>query len=103
MSRARYLLVVAGLAVLLVLAAFGPGTEGTVVAKTGQGADDYACQAGGAVAAPVAVPTWGVCSAGRCWQLVVRSSDGDTSEPCVSRDEYDRTPLGAFWHGRTDR
>jgi hypothetical protein len=25
------------------------------------------------------------------------------SKPCVSREEYDDTPVGAFWHGRTDR
>jgi hypothetical protein len=77
-------------------------TEGTVVAKTDQGVYDYSCQAGGTMTGPVAAPAWGSCSAPRCWLLVVRDSAGDTSEPCVSRDEYDRTRLGEFWHGRTD-
>jgi hypothetical protein len=49
------------------------------------------------------VPVWGACSAPKCWWLVVRDSDGSTYMPCVSREEYDRTRLGAFWHGRTDR
>ena len=35
-------------------------------------------------------------------ETVVRDREGTTSEPCVSREEYDRTHLGAFWHGRTD-
>ena len=33
----------------------------------------------------------------------VRDIDGTTFEPCVSREEYDRMQLGAYWHGRTDR
>ena len=44
----------------------------------------------------------GACSVPECWRLVVRDSAGDPFEPCASRAEYDRTPLGAFWHGRTD-
>jgi hypothetical protein len=79
------------------------GGEGTVVAKPDQGVYDYSCQAGGTVSGPVAVPDWGSCSDPECWQLVVRDNDGNTSEPCVTREEYDRTPLGAFWHGRTDQ
>jgi hypothetical protein len=85
------------------LVACGGSSEGTVVAKSDQGVYDYSCQAGGTVSGPVAVPDWGACSDPQCWQLVVRDNDGNTSEPCVSREEYDRTPLGAFWHGRTDR
>ena len=52
---------------------------------------------------PVAVPVWGTCSVPECWRLVVRDSNGNTSEPCVSRQEYERTAVGAFWHGPTDR
>jgi hypothetical protein len=62
----------------------------------------YRCQAGGTVTGPVAAPAWGACSVPRCWRLVVRDSDGNTSEPCVSREEYDHTRPGEFWHGRTD-
>jgi hypothetical protein len=86
-----------------VLAAYGGSSEGTVVAKTGQGVYDYACQTGATVTGPVAVPVWGVCSVPKCWRLVVRNIDGTTFEPCVSREEYDRMQLGAYWHGRTDR
>ena len=105
MSRARRLLeaLVTAVAVAFALAACGGSTEGTVVAKTDQGAYGYACQVGGTVTGPVAVPVWGTCSVPECWRLVVRASDGNTSEPCVSREEYDRTRLGAFWHGPTDR
>ena len=85
------------------LAACGAGGEGTVVEKAGPVAYDHACQAGGTVSSPVAVPVWGSCSVPECWRLVVRDSAGATTEACVSRDEYDRTPMGAFWHGRTDR
>ena len=87
----------------VVLAACGAGGEGTVVDKAGPAAYDHACQAGGTVVSPVAVPVWGSCSVPECWRLVVRDSNGVTSEACVSRQEYDRTTLGAFWHGRTDR
>jgi hypothetical protein len=90
-------------AAMFTLVAFSGGTEGTVVAKSDQGSYDYPCQAGGTVTGPVAVPAWGACSVPECWRLVVRDSDGNTSEPCVSREEYDRTHLGAFWRGRTDR
>jgi hypothetical protein len=38
-----------------------------------------------------------------CWRLVVRDSDGKRAEPCVSREEYDRTGLVMFWHERIDR
>jgi hypothetical protein len=105
-SRARHLLgaLVTGAAAVVALDACGASSEGTVVAKTDQGAHDYGCQAGGTVTGPVAVPVWGAaCSAPKCWRLVVRDSEGNTSEPCVSREEYDRAPEGAFWHGRTDR
>jgi hypothetical protein len=90
-------------AAVFALVACGGSSEGTVIAKADQGAYDYACQAGGTVTGPVAVPAWGACSVPECWRLVVRDSDGNTSEPCVSREEYDRIPLGAFWHERTDR
>jgi hypothetical protein len=103
-SRARGLLValVAAAAAVSTIAACGGGSEGTVVAKT-QNADDYACHAGGAMAAPVAVPVLRACADPTCWQVVVRDSDGTVSKLCVSREEYDHTPVGAFWHGRTDR
>jgi hypothetical protein len=94
---------VTGAVGVLVLIACGTSSEGTVVAKADQGVYDYACQAGGTVTGPVAVPSWGTCSVPKCWRLVVRDNDGNTSKPCVSREEYDRTQLGAFWHGRTDR
>ncbi|HWH99571.1 MAG TPA: hypothetical protein VNT27_04515 [Propionibacteriaceae bacterium] len=89
----------AGIAVV----AYGGGSEGTVVAKATEGVYDYACQAGGTVTGPVAVPVWGACSVPKCWRLVVRNNDGNTSEPCVSRKDYDRTHVGTYWHGRTDR
>jgi hypothetical protein len=92
---------IATVAAAVALVACG-GTEGTVVAKTDQAVYDYACRAGGTMTGPVAVPAWGACSVPRCWRLVVQDGAGDVSEPCVSREEYDRTPLGAFWHGRTD-
>ena len=104
MSRARGLLgalVVAAAAVSTIAACSG-GSEGTVVAKN-QNADDSACHVGDAVAAPAAVPVLRACADPTCWQLVVRDSYGTVSKPCVSREEYDHTPVGAFWHGRTDR
>ena len=87
---------------VLAAVAHGSSSEGTVVAKADRGVYGHACRAGGTVAGPVAVPVWGACAAPECWRLVVRDSDGETAEPCVSREEYDRTQLGAFWHGRTD-
>jgi len=86
-----------------VLATYSGSSEGTVVAKTDQAFYDYACQTGATVTGPVAVPVWGVCPVPKCWRLVVRNIDGTTFEPCVSREEYARTYLGAYWHGRTDR
>ena len=107
MSRPYQLLGVFAAASAAALAAVaygsGSGNEGTVVAKADRGVYDHACQAGGTVTGPVAVPGWGACSAAECWRLVVRDSDGDTFEPCVSREEYDRTQPGTFWHERTDR
>jgi hypothetical protein len=102
-SRARGLLgaLVAAVAVSSIAACSG-GSEGTVVAKI-ENADDYACHAGRAVAAPAAVPVLRSCTDPGCLQLIVRDSDGTVSKPCVSREEYDQTPIGAFWHGRTDR
>ena len=47
-------------------------------------------------------PASEVCAVPECWRLVVRSSDGDTFEACVSHEEYDRSRPGEFWHGRTD-
>jgi hypothetical protein len=104
-SRARRLLgvLVTGAVAVLALVACGGSSEGTVVAKTDHGAYDYGCQMGGTVTGPVAVPAWGACSVPECWRLVVRDSDGNMFEPCVSREEYDRTRPGEFWHGRTDR
>ena len=94
---------VTGAVAVLALIVSGTSSAGTVVAKADQGVYDYACQAGGTVTGPVAVPMWATCSVPKCWRLVVRDNDGDTSKPCVSREEYDRTQLGAFWRGRTDR
>ena len=105
MIRTRPLLgalVTAAVAVFM-LAAYGGSSEGTVVAKTDKGVYDYACQTGATVTGPVAVPVWGVCSVPKCWRLVVRNIDGTTFEPCVSREEYDRMQLVAYWHGRTDQ
>jgi hypothetical protein len=93
----------AGAAAACALVGGSEGSEGTVVAKADQGVYDYACQAGGTLSGPVAVPVWGTCSVPECWRLVVRDSDGATSKPCVSREDYDRATVGAFWHERTDR
>jgi hypothetical protein len=103
--RTRSLLgtLVTAAAAAFMLAAYGGGSEGTVVAKTDRGVYDYACQTSATVTGPVAVPVWGVCSVPKCWRLVVRNIDGTTFEPCVSRKEYDRMQLGAYWRGRTDR
>ena len=104
MSRARGLLgaLVAAAATVSTIAACSGGSEGTVVAKN-QNADGYACRAGRAVASPASVPVLRACTDPTCWQLVVRDSDGTVSRACVSREEYDHTPVGVFWHGRTDR
>jgi hypothetical protein len=91
-----------GTAAVFALIACGGGSEGTVVAKADQGVYSYACQAGGTLTSPVAVPIWGTCSTPECWRLIISDGDGNTSQPCVSREEYDRARLGAFWHGRTD-
>jgi len=103
-SRARRQLgaLVSGTAAVFALVACGGSSEGTVVAKPDRGTYDHGCQAGGTMTGPVAVPAWGACSVPQCWQLVVRGRDGTTSRPCVSREDYDRTTVGAFWHGRTD-
>jgi hypothetical protein len=87
---------------VIALVACGGGSEGTVVAKAHQGTYDRACQASGIVTAPVTVPVSEVCSVPECWRLVIRDSDGNTFEACVSREDYDRSRLGAFWHERTD-
>jgi len=102
--RARGLLgaLVAAAVAVSTLAACSGGSEGTVVAKN-QNSDGYACHAGGAVSAPAAVPFLRACADPSCWQLVVRDSGGTVSRACVSREEYDQTLVGAFWHGRTDR
>lgn len=86
---------VTGAVGVLVLISCGTSSEGTVVAKGDQGVYDYACQAGGTVTGPVGVPMWETCSVPECWRLVVRDNVGNTSQPCVSREEYDRTQLGA--------
>ena len=103
MSRARGPLsaLVAAAAAVSTIAACSSSNEGTVVSKN-QNADDYACHAGGAVSAPAAVPVLRACTEPTCGQLVVRDSNGTVSRLCVSRNEYDHTPVGAFWHGRTD-
>jgi hypothetical protein len=103
-NRARGLLgaLVAAAAAVCTIAGCSSGGEGTVVAKT-QNTDDYACHAGGAISAPAAVPVLRACADPTCWQVVVRDSEGTVSKLCVSREEYDHTPVGAFWHGRTDR
>jgi hypothetical protein len=102
-SRARRLgALLCGAAALSALVACGGTSEGTVVAKADRGVYDYGCQAGGTVTSPVGTPAWGSCAAPKCWRLVVQDNDGNTSQPCVSRAEFDRTQLGAFWHGRTD-
>ena len=105
MIRTRPLLgaLVTAAVAAFVLAAYGGSSEGTVVAKADQGIHDYACQTGATVTGPVAVPAWGMCSVPKSWRLVVRNIDGTTFDPCVSREEYDRMQLGAYWHGRTDR
>jgi hypothetical protein len=104
LSQAQYLLgalVTVATAAALPLVDWG-ASEGTVVAKNDSGVYDYGCQAGSTVAGPVAVPVWGACSAPTCWRLLVRDTDGNTWQPCVNREEYDRTPVGSFWHRRTD-
>ena len=103
MSRVGRLLgvLVTGAAAACTLVACS-GSEGTVVDKAQPEVYDYACQAGGTMTGPVAVPAWGACSVPECWRLVVRDRNGDTFAACVSRADFDRTPLGAFWHGRTD-
>jgi hypothetical protein len=104
MNGARGLLgaLLTGAAALSALIACGPGEEGTVVAKVNQGVYAHACRVGGTLTGPVAVPMWGTCSAPECWRLVVRNGDGDTFQPCVSREEYDRAQVGMFWRERTD-
>ena len=104
MRRARGLLgaLVATAVAVSTVAACSGGSEGTVAAKN-QNSDGYACHAGAAVSAPAAVPFLRACADPSCWQLVVRDSDGTVSRACVSREEYDQTLVGAFWHGRTDR
>jgi hypothetical protein len=93
---------VSGAAAVIALVACGDGSAGTVVAKAHEGAHDRACQASGIVTAPLSVPVSEVCSVPECWRLVIRAGDGDTFDACVSREEYDRSRLGAFWHERTD-
>ena len=104
MSRAGRLLgvVVICAAAVCALVVFGTRSEGTVVGKAAPGADNSLCRSGSNLTGPLAASTWAACSVPACWRLVVRGRDGDTSEPCVSREEYDRTQPGAFLHGRTD-
>jgi hypothetical protein len=93
---------VSGATGLIALVACGGGSEGTVVAKAHEGTYDRACQASGIITAPVTVPVSQVCSVPGCWRLVIRDSNGNTFEACVSSEEYDRSRLGGFWHERTD-
>ena len=104
MSRVRRTLglLITGTVAALTLAMCGT-SEGTVVGKANQGTYDYGCQAGGTMTGPVAVPAWGACSVPECWRLVVRDNHGNTSEPYVSREDYDRTHLGEFWRAPIDR
>jgi len=83
------------------LVACGAG-QGTVVAKAHQLPDDGACRASAIVTAPVTVPVSEVCSVPECWRLSIRDNDGNTFDACVSREEYDRSRPGDFWHERTD-
>jgi hypothetical protein len=92
-----------GAAAVLALIARGGSSEGTVIAKFDQGVYHHACQVGGTLTGPVAVPVWASCTAPECWRLIVRDSEDATFTPCVSREEYDRTHIGTFWRGRTDR
>jgi hypothetical protein len=101
-ARGLVAALLAGAAGLSTFIACGDRSEGTVVAKAEQGVYAQACQAGGALTGPVAVPVWGSCSDPECWRLVIRDRGGNTSQPCVSRDEYDRTQLGTFWREQTD-
>jgi hypothetical protein len=105
MSRGGRLLgvVATGVAAVCALVVFGERSEGTVVGKASPGAEGSLCRSGNTLTGPLAAGIWGACSVPACWRLVVRGADGTTSEPCVSREEYDRTQPGAFWHGRTDR
>jgi len=86
-----------------VLAVYGGSSEGTVVAKTGQGVYDYACQTGATVTGPVAVSVCGVCSvpevlaAGRPQHR--RHHVRTMRQPRGVRPHQ----LGAYWHARTDR
>ena len=59
MTRGRRLVgaLVSGAAVCTLVAC--GSSEGTVVAKPDQAGYDHACQAGGTVTGPVAVPVWG--------------------------------------------
>ncbi len=102
-GRLLGVLVTAAAAAFALVVTAGGSSEGTVVAKTHQDAYDHGCRAGGTMTGPVAVPAWGACSVPTCRRLVVRDSAGNTSRPCVSREEYDRTQPGVFRHGRTDR
>jgi hypothetical protein len=94
---------VSGAPGVVALVALVAAREGTVVAKAQQGAYDRTCQASAIVTAPVTVPVSEVCSVPECWRQVIRDSDGNTFEACVSSEEYDRSRLGDFWHERTDR
>ena len=76
--------------------------QGTVVAKAHQLPDDGACRASAIVTAPVTVPVSEICSVPECWRLSIRDNDGNTFDACVSREEYDRSRPGDFWHERTD-
>ena len=96
-------MVVVGVAGAVVLVACGGGSQGTVVAKAHEGTYDRECAASGIVTAPLSVPVSEVCSVPECWRLVLRDSDGATSEVCVSSEEYDRSRVGEFWHEPTDR
>jgi hypothetical protein len=103
LARRLFGVLAASAVAVIVFVPWGGGGEGTVVAKPDQGVYDFACEAGGAMNGPVAVPVWGSCSAPRCWRLVVRDGDGNIFQPCVSREERDRARLGEFWHERTDQ
>jgi hypothetical protein len=64
---------------------------------------DYAGQAGATVTVAWRCLCRGCAPSRKCRRLVVRNIDATAFEPFASREEYDRTQLGAYWHAPTDR
>ena len=81
------------------------------MAKDYRGPFDYLCQIG---SIPISIgngqlmymPIYGTCTEPECWKLHVRPSTADPrdapDETCVSKSDYDATPVGAYWRERTD-